>query len=434
MSKSKAHEIHCFNDYYKKIGSLSCHNIDVVRKSLGSTLIDGSSAISAARLALPKGHVVFKRLIKRSPDAYASLYLEREVLLSFIQNLVIFDRLYIDSYLLAFNPSLFKFIKKFKEIITPLHITFEQRLEIMEYINKFFPEFYNAILKAGEIYELSSVKSDIAEAAYYNRIGEKYYYKDEKTGEYFLYKNTEFPKNSVPYWLPRFLRDTSNPGTRPMRTAFYIALAKLLKKPLSPHPFRAPLVAELLRQNNSVANNIIQLFENKVIDKIINDPNFKQIHSFGLSLPIPLVGEFILHQIAKGGEPLDIIYSVRTSKSAKRFRELCRKLENALRLGPEGLRDVQKITKKIKELFKKWSVDLDEEIRYRTRKISIGFSKNVFNLNTEITFKDPIIWSNNSDLFFLNDMLRATRLDKLGVKLDHRVSKKIWEKEDDSLQ
>ncbi len=94
-------------------------------------------------------------------------------------------------------------------------------------------------------------------------------------------------------------------------------------------------------------------------------------------------------------------------------------------MGPEGLRDVQKITKEIKELFKKWSVDLDEEVRYRIRKISIGFSKNVFTLNTEITIKDPIIWSKHSDLFFLNDMLRATRLERLAVKLDHRVYNNI---------
>jgi hypothetical protein len=178
---------------------------------------------------------------------------------------------------------------------------------------------------------------------------------------------------------------------------------------------------------------IIELFEREVLEPIAKSSLLKA-DSMGFKVPFPMVGEHVVRMVAKGGaKPVEVLLEIRNSKRARAFRRFCGELEAAIYEGIGGVRTVQKLQKAMRELFQKWSVDLDEDVRYKTRNIGVTFSKNILGLKMELPVKDPVLWSHNADLFFLNDIVRSARIDRAVRWHDNKVGAEFERKLNEHL-
>jgi hypothetical protein len=108
------------------------------------------------------------------------------------------------------------------------------------------------------------------------------------------------------------------------------------------------------------------------------------------------------------------VMHMRDSASARKFREYLQELAGLV-LSPNRQETlIDRLLADVASLTKKWSENVDEEVRFRTRKIrlkdlpAIGKLLHAAGLD-EMFVRDPVVWQteNVRSLIFLNEVLRA---------------------------
>jgi hypothetical protein len=123
----------------------------------------------------------------------------------------------------------------------------------------------------------------------------------------------------------------------------------------------------------------------------------------------PPIAAAVLRRAQEPRNIADVVLDMRNTKRAKNFRNWCADFRQAVSAGPTGAAKLQKMWSAIQEISKKWQLDLDEEVRYRTRKFKFGLSSLAAKGELEgLTFKDPIIFVGRRyrPFLFLNDIFR----------------------------
>jgi hypothetical protein len=174
----------------------------------------------------------------------------------------------------------------------------------------------------------------------------------------------------------------------------------------SPHPNRQIEFSEKIMQCvNRTAISVINQYDQRFSESasgIVSNINIK----------IPPVVEHVFYlSKTKNITISDSINYIRNSKNATRFRKYFDSLDDELRdLTPrKKLPIYQRLFREIDSLSNTWLLDMDEEVKYRTRRINLTklpIAGKVFETVGigNLSIPDPIIFPSSPHLLFINDL------------------------------
>jgi hypothetical protein len=192
----------------------------------------------------------------------------------------------------------------------------------------------------------------------------------------------------------------------------YLALARKLGVYLSLHPDRAGKLRAVLGKASRCPTSEIAIAH---LDERLAATSVAKYA--GIDLLLPPVFEYVMTFMQANKIDLPTaVNEIRCSKNAIRFRNRCQKIDEELvdLSGRSSVHALQQLISEIDALASKWEKDLDEEVKYIRREISlrkvwgIGVILESIGLGT-FTIKDPVISPNHADLLFLNDLYRKPR-------------------------
>lgn len=200
--------------------------------------------------------------------------------------------------------------------------------------------------------------------------------------------------------IPVGLAD-SNSGIA--RTLFYLNVSARIGYPYVPHPNRAALIDSFLHQpgeQDSVPHRVIKELDRELLQ---GDETYVRF---------PPVAEVVLRQHRDGATLLETIASFR--QRAALFRKWCAELEVAIRSGRPGVSTRKRLEQELAEAKTQWKTDPDNGVRYKATTLSfqIPFVDKFVKLkgaSGELRIKDPVLWSRNKPLLFLNSLYQPTR-------------------------
>jgi hypothetical protein len=203
------------------LGRLQGVRTSAIREKTGGCIIDGSTARFAAELL--NDDIEMYRVLARPRISNTGGLPGRETFLYLLQNLIIFENVYVDWPLIAYNEGLYDAARMLEGSIVPLLLSTEERLDVAQVVDDVMPELWKRLRDLGDAFPIGETYGDRAESVYYNREVETFY-DQPQPGKFVLTKEALIAAESVggrlPESLPRFLRDSSNPRSSPYRTAF----------------------------------------------------------------------------------------------------------------------------------------------------------------------------------------------------------------------
>lgn len=191
------------------------------------------------------------------------------------------------------------------------------------------------------------------------------------------------------------------------RTFGYIELANNHEIYFSPHPLRNILSQTTSSINNIEANKIIAYCDNLFVESEVGKYTNIDIH-------VPPVVEHVISFSRKNKISIpESITAIRNTKNATSFRKYCAILENEIKnLTPrKKISHYQSLLKDIHLNVESWVNDINENVRYRKRKIKLSKLPIIGKLLEsagmhEPEVKDPILKTSTS--LFINDIYRPS--------------------------
>jgi hypothetical protein len=196
------------------------------------------------------------------------------------------------------------------------------------------------------------------------------------------------------------------------RAHYYLELASELGVPLVVDPVRSRYFDLLFRQVKKnlkdAPEKIIARFDSAVFQPAVEED------LISVNLSIPPVVEHVLRLAKKKRASLrDAILEVRESKHARDFRNWCSVFVSHAEGGRPGAKKQSEMLKEVDEVCRMWRDDEQEGVKYITRKLNlehlprIGGVLKAFNMHETITIKDPVLRPKKkySYFLFLNDLL-----------------------------
>jgi len=202
--------------------------------------------------------------------------------------------------------------------------------------------------------------------------------------------------------IPIQLAD-SNSGIA--RTFFYLTLSADLNHPYMPHPDRSLLISRLCSKSapyqpiDNVAEQVVKHFDSTVLEQL-REGSLR----FEFPNDIPPVADHVLRRCKKQSDLIPAIAEAR--KQAGEFRSWCMELEDAYRSGRPGVTRVQRMSRLLDKALNKWKSDVDEGVKYETRKVSFPILEKFVKIDVDWTIKDRVLWSRYKPLLFLNSLYR----------------------------
>ena len=316
-------------------------------------------------------------------------------MVNLIQNLVIYEKIVVDGFVLSNDPDSMSIAKIFPEIIKALYLSDAQLSEIGLLVET----------KISSLKTLSAQKPELEGPAKWSaKIDfEKDLYDQLSRGRIDVYearrqsKEEEVFNISIPGWMAR--SDNHLP-----RTYFYSILSKSLGVPYAPHPYRCPLLRAFLEHQIDATRDVIFSFQDllKGIGKELSN-TFK---GYDIQINIPPVAEYIIKTTETFSHLPERIMEVRNSIHATDFRNWCIELQTALSSGSSGLVKAKKLYTELEKARMTWSRDFDEGAKYRTRKLTISSVLKLLGIETDFQVKFPILWNKDfKHVLFLNDLV-----------------------------
>lgn len=194
------------------------------------------------------------------------------------------------------------------------------------------------------------------------------------------------------------------------RSSEYLCQATKLGVYLSIHPSRGSFLVDTLKHNvgRKASDIVISHTEN-----IMRNSEAYKYASVQLSVP-PVV-DYVLSFAKKNQVNLETaVNEIRESDHAHKFRLWCAEIDVELvnATGRSSISLIQKLLLETEKVVSLWREDIDESVKYVSRKISLkkvwGIGKLLEALGIDvIKIKDPILTSPTTNcLFFLNDIYR----------------------------
>lgn len=195
--------------------------------------------------------------------------------------------------------------------------------------------------------------------------------------------------------IPWRLAD-SNSGIA--RTLFYLNVSARIGYPYVPHPNRAALIESFLHQPSELVS---------VPHRVIEELDRELLQGDETYVRFPPVAEVVLRQHRDGATLLETIASIR--QRAALFRNWCAELEVAIRSGRPGVSTRKRLELELAEAKVQWKTDPNNGVRYKANTLSfaIPFVDKFVKLtgpSGELRIKDPVLWSRNKPLLFLNSL------------------------------
>ena len=200
------------------------------------------------------------------------------------------------------------------------------------------------------------------------------------------------------------------------RAHFYLELARHLGAFLSPHELRAQYYQQVVERNGlSKLKQKTQGLPEKIVnevDKEIRRKNAKYLEP--LCVDIPPVTDWVMRIAStRKMDYKKAIMVARNSKNAVRFRKWCAEMTEMTLQGRAGLRAAQRIRRELEKASAAWCEDLDEDVRYKTRKINLcklpligGVLTTLGVEEAEQELHDPVLAPTRPYLLLLNDLYR----------------------------
>lgn len=314
--------------------------------------------------------------------------------LNLIQNVVLYDQLVVDGFVLANDEASMAAAKLFPTVIKALYLSDAQRMRIG-----------NALAPSvTALNRLDAAHPDLEEAAKFNA------YTDIEQELFQAFSRRTPPTDikrahagevltiHVPDWL-----GTSSEHLA--RTFFYVLLARACRVPYAPHPARCPLLEACAQKQIDAARDAILRFE-QMLDSFGSEVS-KTFRGYDLRLEIPPVAQYIIHRTDRRSELAEQTLEVRDSQHAKEFRKWCSELQRALHAGSVGVEMVQRLHGELEKACEIWSKDVRNHVNYRRRALRITSLKSILG-EVEAEVKDPILFGGGlRHLLLLNDLVRG---------------------------
>jgi hypothetical protein len=205
------------------------------------------------------------------------------------------------------------------------------------------------------------------------------------------------------------------------RAHYYLELSRELGIPLSADPIRSRYFSVLFDTLGAPINigepeRVVAYFEEKVLRTAIEEAKgLIPVHTLDLS--IPAVTEYVVgYARQKQCSLYKATLEVRESKNATRFREWCARYVSLSGQGRAAAVEKVKLAKELQRVCDIWKNDINEEVKYKSRKLSlgeipyIGAVLKALNMH-EVSIKDRVIRPVKpySYFLFLNDLLQLPK-------------------------
>jgi len=329
-----------------------------------------------------------------------------------IQNIILYDKIIVDSILFQINSDLSIACELFPDTIFGVYLrpmvrskigTIVQNIARMEWGQpNWFPKedwIFWQIQESSEIQLMDKLDSVVPDL-----IPREYEHDEEILS--FIEKGIE---GDMPLCCTNSLMSLG-------RAHYYLELSRELGVPLSADPIRSKYFEILLESikdpiSKGTPEVIIAYFENTVFDEV--KKQLKNIISLDFS--IPAVTELAVNYAKiKKCSLKNAVVEIRNSKNAINFREWCSRLFSLDRSGRYAIIEQKEMFKELGNACEIWKNDVRNFVDYKVRKLSFekipmaGEILKAFNMQ-QIEVKDPVIMGKikkHSYFLFLNDLLR----------------------------
>jgi hypothetical protein len=329
-----------------------------------------------------------------------------------IQSIVLYDTVVVDSVLLEGHAPAADLFELFPGILKGIFITLDDRLQIADIIDQVtgrgdsMPEQMTPtewhLLRNHDLKE--KYLQDWLQHQKITRFPPEY--QTEAARDYFE------KRGNKEIYFPHAVHGT---GFTIQRSHFYLELARRLGIALSPHPHRTKyyeLLTDEVKESfrRGTPERIIAFFEeNALLSAVAESADLVSVN-----LEIPAVAELVFNYAKRTGTDLiTATLDTRHSRNAQKFREWCARFSSLDDGGRASAKEQAEMLKELKNVCEVWKSDVREEVKYKTRKLSleklpvVGGVLKSLNMH-EKTIKDPILWpsSKYSYFLFLNDLIR----------------------------
>jgi hypothetical protein len=366
-----------------------------IEKSPGQVIIDATTLFAAGR-TIP---IILEHGLEQAQRSCTKA--EFAGTLSLLQSLVIHDRVWVDALTLARS-------EKSSDVAS----------QLAPFINGFIvtdSEFYKTVYDdvdalRGNLFP-KSISNHEVDLVAVEDLDREYQHPrdvmsppaDSRKSESIIFVYDGGRRHFVMEEIPTELAD-SNSGIA--RTFFYLTLSSSLRHPYKPHPDRSLLVTRLCLKNkpyqpvDSIAEQIVKHFDSTLIGELREESLV-----FDFPKDIPPVAGHVLQRFRRASDLIEAIAEAR--KQASEFRSWCMELEDAYRSGRPGFAKIQRMTGLLDEALSKWKSNIDEGVKYETRKISFPILEKFLKIDVDWTIKDHLLWSHYKPLLFLNSLYRS---------------------------
>lgn len=374
----------------------------------GTVLVDAHSLQTLARELVEPYVPVF--------NASAFTQYGGVTLANVIQNIVLYDRLVVDSLLFQVSSSVSTACELFPDVIRGVYVRNQVRMKI------------------GHIVDFIAFPDSVSEPPAGISDQEWRHWQLQDSSEKPLMDHMDNVVQDLippeyqndPEVLRRINRDKPITAYMPLcctnsmmtlgRAHFYLELARELGLPLSADPIRSKYFKVLFEKfsydiQQGAPEKLVAFFEERVLE----DPIKEAQGIISVDLSIPPVAELVLNYAKRKKCSLyAATLEVRESNNAKRFREWCAKFVSLGFQERAGAKEQIEMLDDLKQACEVWRKDVREEVEYKTRKLNlenlpyIGVVLKALNMHEREPIRDPIVRPNKrySYFLFLNDLLR----------------------------
>lgn len=374
----------------------------------GTVLVDAHSLYQLA-----------DELIERQVPAFGASILTEQGgprLANVIQNIVLYDRVIVDSLLFQIDSKVSIACELFPDVIRGVYLRDDVRLRIGSVVDSIAgvdsvseppvgissEEWMRWQWKDGSEKQLmdrmDEVVPDLIPPEYQN---------DEEILR--LYNRNTLHTAFIPLCCRNSMMTLG-------RAHFYLELARELGVPLSTDPIRSryfKVLSEKFRHNlrQGTPEKVVAFFEDNVLKKAIDESE----GLVSVDLSIPAVAEMVLNYAKRKRCSLHTAtLEIRESRNARRFREWCARFASLESQGRVGGKEQIEMLDELKAACEVWRNDAKEEVEYRTRKLNLekipvlGIVLKALNMHEGKSFRDLILTPGRkySYFLFLNDLIR----------------------------
>lgn len=376
------------------------------------------------------------------------------MLSNFIQYVVLYETIVIDSLFFEVSESVNQIAKLFPEIIKGVYIKPSERKELSNALNSILLRITTPdILTHFPDEEISGIdfflrRQGAAEKPIWDEVRKAPYNLVPDENEFLerMLMGSDFVESLR---IPPICRDS---GMNYARAHFYLEFARHLNIPYCPDPIRSRYFQKLVQSvqqslqsgkpEKSIAlhhvsnskrrllqdlnTQVKRMFKLRTPENVVRNfqkavtapPKEALVDYSGLisaELHIPPVAELVLRRAKKRNIPLvDATLELRESRNACEFRKWCHQFSSLRNEGLAGEAEQTRLMGQLETVCKIWREDVGEEVNYRSRKLNLevipimGSVLKALNLHEVLDVQMPVleVTPKFSYFLFLNDLLR----------------------------